>query len=170
MSDKISSEFSVQICLLLDQASDKIFHCLDQLDHGQIWWRPEKNLSSIGNLLLHICGNLRQWCISPLSGIEFDRDRESEFTTITMDRDELIQLIQNTTNDAKQAIHRVQADQLLNSIMIQGFRVNLMNALLHTATHFQGHTHQVIYLTRLQKKEDYRFHWSPDFKRDRVPM
>ena len=170
MNEKFSSEFSVQICALLDQAVEKIDHCLDQLDDEQIWWRPEKGLNSIGNLLLHICGNLRQWCIVPVNDLPDNRKREAEFTTDHMDRKELLDLVNSTVGEAKQSIRRIAGHQLLSQKLIQGFHVNLMNALLHTTTHFQGHTHQIIYLTRLQKKETYRFHFTVESDRNSVPM
>ena len=43
-------------------------HCLSQLDDGQVWQRPRPAMNSIGNLLLHLCGNLRQRFLSIVGG------------------------------------------------------------------------------------------------------
>ena len=48
----------------LDEAVQTIKHCLNQLSDEQIWWRPAASMNSIGNLLLHVGGNLRQWITS----------------------------------------------------------------------------------------------------------
>ena len=58
----------------------KIKHCLDQLTDGQVWWRPKPSLNSIGNLILHLCGNLRQWVVCGVGGATDNRDRPSEFS------------------------------------------------------------------------------------------
>ena len=170
MNEKFASEFSVQLVRLLDQAMDKIEHCLDQLSDAEIWWRPEPDLNSIGNLILHISGNLRQWCVASLNQQPDIRDRAMEFATRSIDRVELLDIVRLAVADAKTAILRLQKVQLLEPVVIQGFNVNRMNALLHTATHFQGHTHQIILLTRLQKKDAYQFNWKPESDRSHVPM
>lgn len=170
MSEKLASEISVQICLLFDQALDKIDHCLAQLDDEQLWARPSPELNSVGNLLLHVCGNLRQWCVTLLNDLPDDRDREAEFTTQKMPRDELQDLIRQTMDEAKTTINRLSTEDLMRQVVVQEFELNVMNAVLHTATHFQGHTHQIILLTRLQKKDGYQFHWTASADRHRVPM
>ncbi len=69
---------------LLEQALVKIRHCLSQLSTGQIWWRSRPADNSIGNLLLHISGNLRQWTVSGIAGGDDDRDRDHEFACTEM--------------------------------------------------------------------------------------
>ena len=170
MSDKIASEVSVQLCRLLDQAVQKIDHCLEQLSDEQIWWRPEPNMNSIGNLLLHVSGNLRQWCVCVLRDLPDTRDRDAEFTTIQMDRYELEKIFRTAVDDAKAAMFRLRQEQLLQPAIVQGFEINVIHCLVHTTTHFQGHVHQILQLTRLQKKSEYRFAWSANSSRDRVPM
>src|SRR5262245_29165669 len=49
---------------LADELADalkRIEHCLAQLNDEQVWWRPTESMNSIGNLLLHLAGNVRQW-------------------------------------------------------------------------------------------------------------
>ena len=57
----------------------RIVGCLEQLSDDEIWWRPNEASNSIGNLVLHICGNMRQWIISGLGGAEDLRQRDKEF-------------------------------------------------------------------------------------------
>ena len=59
----------------LADAFAKIKHCLDQLSDEQVWWRPKPSLNSVGNMILHLCGNLRQWIMCGVGGAADDRDR-----------------------------------------------------------------------------------------------
>ena len=63
-ADQITREYIPESIHLLEQSVHKIEHFLNQLDSNQIWWRPEPELNSIGNLILHLCGNLNQWAVN----------------------------------------------------------------------------------------------------------
>lgn len=167
----ISQEFSKQACLLLSQSLEKIEHCLGQIDQSQCWWRPAKGLNSIGNLLLHINGNLRQWAICGITGAADERNRPAEFSREgDIDIEALRQLTCQTVEEAMSIIRGVKADKLLESTTIQAFEVTIMQAILHTAAHFQGHTHQIIMLTRIQLGDKYQFQWTPQQPRGELPM
>ena len=120
---------------------------------------------------MHINGNLRQWAICGLSGTRDSRNREEEFSC---DRkisiSDLLDLTRETVDRACGAISGVNSATLTESITIQGFDVSRMQAILHTAAHFQGHTHQIILMTRIQLGERYRFEWTPDHPRGDLPM
>ena len=64
----------------LDASVSLIRHCFDQLDDSQVWWRPRDDMNSVGNLLLHLAGNLKQRFGSVIGGEPDDRDRFGEFT------------------------------------------------------------------------------------------
>ena len=64
---------------LKDEYWPRICRCLDSLTEEQIWWRPNETSNSVGNLLLHLNGNMRQWILAPLGGIANTRDRDAEF-------------------------------------------------------------------------------------------
>src|SRR5262249_59915962 len=57
----------------------RIRHCLNQLDDAHLAWRPRPGMNSIANLVLHLCGNLRQWIVSGVGGAADVRDRPAEF-------------------------------------------------------------------------------------------
>src|SRR5436190_19039576 len=64
---------------LRDDYLVKITAAMDELTDDQIWWRPNDASNSIGNLILHLCGNARQWIVAGVDGAEDTRDRASEF-------------------------------------------------------------------------------------------
>ncbi len=169
----ICREFTSEQCNLLDQSMIKINHCLSQLDDEQIWWRPKQStgLNSIGNLLLHLAGNLKQWGVVPLTQQADRRKRENEFVP---DQDlpgqRLRQELQNVVDSAKSLFMKLDEQQLMQEHVIQGFPVTTLAAITHTCSHFVGHTHQVIQLTRLQLGEQYEFQWQPDAAKNDVPI
>ncbi len=147
---------------MLDQTLVKLRNCLKQLDDQQVWWRPDPSLNSIGNLVLHMCGNLRQWSTIGLTHRPDDREREKEFEAQTgYSAVELLQLAEHSVSDSKQVIRGITGEQLAESFIIQGFEVSGLKAILHTTSHFVGHTHQIILMTRMQLGSDYNFAWSP---------
>ena len=170
-SESVAKDFCVISADLLDQAMIKIRHCFAQLNEEQIWWRPEPELNSIGNLCLHICGNLRQWGIGPLSDQEDNRQRKEEFSEhVRMPGSQLIGILESVVGESKELWLNLEEATLLERTTVQGFDVNLMHAISHTATHFVGHTHQIIALARLQLRGNYQFQWSEDSDRGKVPI
>src|SRR6516162_7339406 len=64
---------------LKDDFLPKLKHCLADLTEQDLWWRPNEQSNSVGNLILHLCGNISQWILNSMGGRRFDRDRDAEF-------------------------------------------------------------------------------------------
>ncbi|MEM7456835.1 MAG: DUF1572 family protein [Planctomycetota bacterium] len=164
-------EFTTHQNHQLDAAMDKIEHCVAQLSQKQVWHRTMKTANSVANLLIHLAGNLRQWAIVPCNGLEDRRDRESEFAANESQTvEEMMALLRCTVAEAKASITACDEEILMCEHEIQGFKISLLGALTHTTSHFVGHTHQIIMLTRQILGDGYRFQWSPDSDRDKVPV
>lgn len=156
---------------LLDAALSKIVHCLQQLSDEQLWWRPGPDQNSVGNLILHICGNLDQWVVCGVGGADDQRDREAEFAAVDGPlHDELSSILSATRGAVRSAIREVSLSQLVSVRQIQGFDVTGLGAIVHSVTHFVGHTHQIIQLTRWQLGQRYEFDWSPDRGTESLPI
>lgn len=170
-SDSVARLFLNESAELLHQSMIKIRHCLAQLDSGGVGWRPFDGGNSIANLVLHICGNLRQWTLTGIGGEPDLRDRAAEFTADDpVSPTELVNLAEMTSNAARSLILGLGEGELVERRRIQGFDVTVLQAIHHTTTHFAGHTHQIILLTRLQLGEKYRFQWTPQADRGSVPI
>ena len=168
---QIPGEFCQRAMELLDQAELKTGHCLGQLSDNQIWWRPESSMNSVGNLIRHMTGNLTQWGVVSLTGQKDERDRQLEFAASgSLSRIELIDQMAQSTSKAKQLWGQLDPGRLAESLIIQGFEVSIIQAIMHTASHFVGHTHQVVLLTRLQLGSDYKFQWTPESERGTLPI
>lgn len=167
----LSTGLQSELVSLLRQAQAKTHHCVGQLAEQQIWWRPAEGLNSIGNLILHVCGNLRQWVTDGVTQRVNDRNRPAEFAaTGGMRGPELLQQLDDAVEQVIAALADVGPDEWLTPRSIQGFQVTVLGAVLHSIPHFVGHCHQIVLLTRLQLQERYQMHWQPDGNRTSVPI
>lgn len=146
---------------------EKIQHCAGQLSDEQIWWRPREEANSIGNILLHLCGNLRQWIIHGVGGAPDVRDRPAEFAQRDpVERDELLRRLKTAIDEACAVLSAATEEELLRARRIQGFDVSGLKAIFDSVTHLAGHTQEIIYITRLQLGDAYQFHWQPTTKEE----
>ena len=168
---ELSDEFSRLSADLLDQSMAKIRNCIGQLNENQIWWRPGPSMNSVGNLMLHLAGNLRQWGVLPFTLAKDHRNRETEFQDDERRASsELMDQLETVVAEAKNQWQHLAAGQLRRKVVIQGFEVTHMHAIVHTSSHFVGHTHQIIQLTRMQLGTNYHFHWSPTEEPGDLPI
>ena len=146
----------------LAERADRIGHCVGQLDDAQVWWRPHESMNSIANILLHVCGNLRQWVVSGAGGEPDVRDRPGEFSERrAIPRAELLGRFQATVAQADAVLSDLAEGRLLEPRRIQGFDETLLSAIWHSLEHLGGHAQEIIYITRLQLGDRYRFAWTP---------
>jgi len=142
----------------------KIERCLERLNDEQIWWRPNGQSNSIGNLLLHVSGNARQWIVCGVGAATDSRDRDAEFAQREIiARDDLHSLLKQTLADVDATLGQIDANQLLERRTIQGSDVSVLEAILHVVEHFSMHTGQIILLTKLLTATDLHFY---DFEGD----
>ncbi len=162
-SDKLARAFAVAASSELDDALQKIGHCLEQLDHDQVWARQSAELNSMANLLLHLAGNLRQWIISGLGGTPDVRQRQSEFDDRGgAAKEELFRRLEETVAEARDVLAELSPQEWLRARRIQGFEVSGAQATMHSVAHFRGHTQEIVYMTRCALGEGYEFDFVPN--------
>jgi hypothetical protein len=165
--DEIANEATKEAVACLRYGVEKIEHCLTQLDETQLWWRPNDDMNAIGNLLLHLAGNLSQWIIAGIGDTVDSRDRPSEFAERRqIPKKDVFQRLLKAVEDSCATLTATSADALLAMKRIQGAEVSKMHAMMHSVTHFQGHVQEIICLTRQQLGKQYQVHWSPKTKEE----
>lgn len=144
-----------------------IVKSLQQLSEEEIWWRPNPPSNSAGNLVLHLCGNVRQWIVAHLGGADFKRERDLEFSERgPIPRNKLVAQLRRTVRDASRVLARLSDDSLAQKHTIQGLHVNGLEAVYHVVEHFSYHTGQIIYITKLKRSKDLRFTRLPVLKKE----
>lgn len=144
---------------LRDEYLPKIERCLEKLTDEQVWWRSDSESNSIGNLLLHLSGNARQWIVCGLGGEADARVRQAEFDERrTIPRDELLARLRTTVRAADDTLAVFDPYRLLDRFMIQGTEVTALAAIFHVTEHFSMHTGQIILLTKMLAGMDLVFY------------
>ena len=152
---------------LLGDYLPKIERCLEKLTDKQIWWRANEESNSIGNLILHLCGNARQWIICGVGKQSDQRNRDAEFAQRdAIPRDELLTLLRSTLAEIETTLRTVDPALLLERRTIQSHDVDLLYAIFHVTEHFSMHTGQIIMLTKMLTGTNLRFY---DFE-DGMPV
>lgn len=160
---QIAAAFLNETSYRIDKSFQRIKYCLYQLENQDIWWRPNDQMNSAGNLILHINGNLRQWILHGVGGQEDIRDRPSEFDSWqTHTKKELVDLFDDLKTEIKQTLKKFYPEKILDERKIQGFDLPLLNAIYRTITHLEGHTRQIVYVTRMRKGDNYTLFWEPE--------
>ncbi len=133
----------------------KIEHCLAQLTDEDIWGRANEASNSVGNLILHLSGNVQQWIIGGVGDLPYERDRQHEFGERGgISREELLSRLKATLTKADQVLAEVDPASLLERKEIQGSDVTAMEAILRIVQHFALHTGQIMLLTKQRTAED----------------
>jgi uncharacterized damage-inducible protein DinB len=145
--------------------SGRIEDCVGRLNYEQIWTRNSENENAVGNLVLHLCGNARQWIVSGVGGKPDVRDRNSEFAAAGgMQPAELIRHLKATVGEAAEVIRNVPPERLSEKETIQKlYDVTMMEAIYHVVEHFAQHTGQIIFATKMLTGQDlgYYKHLNP---------
>ena len=166
MEDRISMDLINYSVSQMLQNTGKIITCINELDERDIWASPNDNLNSIANLILHLCGNIRQYIISSLGVTEDIRERDLEFSArdgyTTM---ELKAKLQDTVNQATAVIQRVTREELLRERITQGTAYTGVGIIIHVTEHYSYHTGQIILLTKLAKNLDLGFYSGVDLNK-----
>ena len=144
---------------LYDESLPRILTCVDQLSNEQVWWRPNENSNSIGNLILHLTGNVNQWINSGLGGAEDHRKRQVEFDERqVIHKEKLISNLLMVMMMAKELIRELPEEDLLKTRPVQTFKETGLSILVHVTEHFSYHTGQIAYITKMIKDQQLGFY------------
>lgn len=159
MDALLANEFIAQACYRMDESTRMLRTALDELDEADVWKRPNPASNSVGNLMLHLCGNIRQYAISALGGTEDLRERDAEFAARDgADKAALLEKLLATVDEALVTIRNADADNLLRVRSVQGFRLSGLGIVLHVVEHYSYHTGQIAFWTKLLKDKDLGFY------------
>jgi uncharacterized damage-inducible protein DinB len=133
--------------------------CLDKLNEEQVWARGTENENAVGNLGLHLSGNVRQWIVSGVGGAPDTRERDGEFSARgDISIPELKQRLRGIVTEAAAVIGAVTPERLAERVVIQKYEVSVLEAIYHVVEHFSLHTGQIIFATKLLTASDMGFY------------
>lgn len=152
VSNIIKDEFKLR---LLDESLIRIQMCLSELTLENIWHKPNTNTNAVGNLVVHLEGNIRQYIISGVGGNLDTRKRDDEFNiSHGYTAEKLIDLLSKTLIESNNIVQNLSEDQLIEEVSIQGFNHTRLSAIIHVIEHLSYHTGQITYYTKFLKNID----------------
>jgi uncharacterized damage-inducible protein DinB len=159
MSDTLHRLFLDYSTQKLRQLAGRIETCLGKLTAEQIWMRSSDQENAIGNLVLHLCGNVRQWIGPGVGGAPDVRERDAEFAARDgMSAAELGARLRVAVEEAAAVIEALSEARLADRIVVQNYDVSVMEAIYHVVEHFSGHAGQIFFATKMLTSEDLGFY------------
>ncbi|MFK7920697.1 MAG: DinB family protein [Bacteroidia bacterium] len=140
---------------LVQESIPRIRQCLDQLSEEDVWYRPNENSNSVGNLVLHLCGNVRQWLVSGLGRTPDSRQRDIEFSERgPLPTQQLLKELSVLAEEIQKTLAELNEDDLSKAYLVQGFEETGVSILVHVVEHFSYHVGQITYFTKARKDID----------------
>ena len=137
----------------------KLRRAVQALPADRLWMRPNEESNSVGNLLLHLTGNIRQWIVAGVGNEPFTRHRDAEFAARGgASAEELLAELERTLADVDRVLARLTADRLEERCAIQGRDLTVLDAILHVVEHFSYHLGQIVLVTKAFAPEGVKFY------------
>jgi uncharacterized damage-inducible protein DinB len=148
---------------ILEESIPRIVQCLGYLSEEEVWHEPNKNSNSIGVMVLHLIGNVRQWLLGAACQVAYERNRDKEFSPVTKPaKMELIKHLNQLDEDVRKHLPKMEATSLLEKRNVQCYNETVISIIIHVIEHFSYHTGQIVYYTKLLKDVDTAFYAGQD--------
>ena len=158
MTGELEQAFRTYAASKLEQSYGRIADCLERLTEEQIWQRPGEASNSMGNLALHLAGNLRQWILHGVGGQPDVRVRDEEFAARGgPDRKALLAGLRDAVEQASDVIRRADLEK---RIYVQNYDITALEGIMHVLEHFSYHTGQVAFATKALLDVDLAYYGS----------
>lgn len=165
MSIEAGSRLGAEAAGLFGQYFEKIERCVFLLDRDQVWWRPNAASNSVGNLLLHLGGNLSQWVLQGLGGEPYERHRSAEFAADrTAEPGELVERLRWVVERCRSIAAGLGPADLERRLSIQGYERDGFGVLLHAVEHAAYHTGQIVLIAKQLVGDSVEIEFYPHLK------
>lgn len=131
----------------------QIRSCVEELSDEQLWWRPNEEANSVGNLVLHVSGSMRHYLSRGVGGIDYNRDRPAEFSERgPLTRQQLLETFDETIAQAERVFAALDGSRLVENTDEQDYVPTVFDSIFNISIHLATHTGQVVYITKLLKE------------------
>jgi len=156
----IKAQFNQHV---VEESLERIVKCINLLTTEEVWYVHNANTNSIGNLILHLSGNVRQYIISGIGEQADIRERSLEFSANEkLSHEDLILQIQQTLVEANDVIQHLDYNSLSKKIIVQGFDHTILSSIIHVIEHLSYHVGQITYYTKYIKDIDTAYYGGLD--------
>lgn len=152
-------EFATQIARHMEMNTPRIEKALAELTEAELWERPNSQSNSVGNLLLHLCGNITQYVLSSLGSQPDHRVRDAEFAAEGgFNKSELLEKLSSTVRQATQIIRNTSQEEMMRERSVQGFQMSGIAIAIHVCEHYSYHTGQIAFWVKRLKNKNLDFY------------
>lgn len=157
-TDEVSKIFLRESKMRVAQARLSVMHCLDQLTDEDIWWAPREGENSVGILVQHLMGSLRQRIVSEVGREKDIRDRKKEFSSeLKRSKEELKTAFNEILDQVVEVYDRQGNASLLEPRYIKEFKSTALGVIYYTMGHLDLHVGQIVMLTKLKAGDKYKY-------------
>ncbi|MFK7978993.1 MAG: DinB family protein [Saprospiraceae bacterium] len=150
---------------LFEESMVRLKKCLAELTEEQIWYRPNNASNSVGNLVLHLHGNVRQWVVAGLGKNKDVRERQLEFNEQgPVPTNKMLADMDRLMVEVNTILDKMTSDDLLEVRNVQGFQESGLSILVHITEHFSYHVGQMTYIVKMLKDMDMGYYAEHDLE------
>jgi len=143
--------------LLFNRDLKRVINEIEQYNNEVDIWKIKGQINnSAGNICLHLVGNLKTYIGKELGETNYIRNRELEFSSKNVPRQELIKRVENTIEIITQTLDNLNEDILANEypILVLENKTSTEYLLVHLTTHLTYHLGQINYHRRLIESDE----------------
>lgn len=127
--------------------------CVEELTDEQLWWRPNEQANSVGNLVLHLSGSMRHYLSRGVGGIDFQRDRPAEFSERgPVPKAELLTTFDETIAQARNILETFDPSRFVDLTDEQDYVPTVFELIFNISIHIATHAGQIVYITKMLKE------------------
>ncbi|MEH6407607.1 MAG: DinB family protein [Leeuwenhoekiella sp.] len=159
MKTEFITAFKESALYRIDESTRMITLALNEVDEEQVWLKPNAKSNSIGNIILHLCGNIGQYAVSSLGNLPDTRERNIEFAVLEgLSKEELLQKLLKTVEKAKEIIQNLPAEEFIRKRQVQAYEFSGIGVIMHVVEHYSYHTGQIAFWVKLLTEQDLGFY------------
>jgi uncharacterized damage-inducible protein DinB len=144
---------------LLEENWPRLKKCVLLCDDAMLWSKPNENTNSIGNLVLHLQGNLAQWVLHGIAGAADKRIRNKEFETGSKrPKEQLLSDFELLMQSIDEVLINIEPNKLTEKRKVQGFETTVTGILIHVTEHFSYHLGQISFILKQAKNIDLKYY------------
>jgi uncharacterized damage-inducible protein DinB len=132
---------------------NQILSCVEELSEAELWWRPNAQSNSVGNLVLHLSGSMRHYVSRTIGGIEYERNRPAEFAEREhYAKEQVITIFKETISQVRRVLDNFETSRFLKPTPEQAYNPTVFNLLYNVSIHVATHTGQIVFVTKMLKE------------------
>ncbi|MBT8283898.1 MAG: DUF1572 family protein [Flavobacteriaceae bacterium] len=156
---ELSKEIKKNVIYRMDESLRMIEKSLSEVKEEEVWHRPNQASNSIGNIMVHLCGNITQYILAGIGGNKDERQRDAEFTISGgISKEQLMADLISLIEQVKEVVDGLTDEQLIKYYKVQGFSLSGVGILMHVVEHLSYHTGQIAFWVKYLKAKDLQFY------------